>query len=251
VIFNDDTNKFETLLDFPADAPLQPEGHPAAVKEGGTDYVYFGIVNPHIRVKADLDSYRDLAAYEGFTCLAAGTRYKKDGSTLDRDDGGKLVWGWKRGTPVLTDEQQDELVKAGKLKPDERWFRPRDVETRKAVLLKGGSVSYNAFRKRWVMVAVQGFGGPSFLGETWYSEADKPEGAWPWARKVLTHDRYSFYNPRHHPFFDQDGGRVIYFEGTYASTFSRQEDPTPRYDYNQVMYRLDLADPRLKLEPRP
>jgi hypothetical protein len=44
---------------------------------------------------------------------------------------------------------------------------------------------------------------------------------------------------------------VIYFEGTYASTFSRKEDPTPRYDYNQVMYRLDLSDPRLKLEPRP
>src|SRR5207244_290500 len=25
------------------------------------------------------------------------------------------------------------------------------------------------------------------------------------------------------------------------------KDPTPRYDYNQVMYQLDLADPRLAL----
>jgi hypothetical protein len=24
----------------------------------------------------------------------------------------------------------------------------------------------------------------------------------------------------------------------------------PRYNYNQLMYRLDLADPRLKLEPK-
>jgi hypothetical protein len=250
VSFNDESNKFEPLWEIANDAPLQPQGHPVAVKEGGTDYIYYGVAFPCIRARADLENFRALQAYEGFTCLAPGTRYRKDGSTLDRAGDGKLVWGWKRDTAVLTDDQQDELVKAGKLKPDERWFRPRDVETGKPVLLKGGSVSYNAFRKRWVMVAMQGLGGPSFLGETWYSEADKPEGPWPWARKILTHDRYSFYNPRQHPFFDQEGGRVIFFEGTYASTFSRKEDPTPRYDYNQIMYRLDLSDPRLKLEPK-
>ena len=44
---------------------------------------------------------------------------------------------------------------------------------------------------------------------------------------------------------DQEGGRVIYFEGTYANTFSGNPEATPRYDYNQVMYRLDLDDPRL------
>ncbi len=37
-----------------------------------------------------------------------------------------------------------------------------------------------------------------------------------------------------------------YFEGTYSATFSRDGDPTPRYDYNQIMYRLDLSDERLK-----
>ena len=52
--------------------------------------------------------------------------------------------------------------------------------------------------------------------------------------------------------FDQEGGRFIYFEGTYTGTFSRKEDFTPRYDYNQIMYRLDLSDPRLSLsEARP
>src|SRR5262249_12799355 len=43
------------------------------------------------------------------------------------------------------------------------------------------------------------------------------------------------------------GGRIIFFEGTYTTTFSRNDDPTPRYDYNQVMYRLDLSDRRLAL----
>ena len=88
--------------------------------------------------------------------------------------------------------------------------------------------------------------GTSQLGETWYAEADTPLGPWAYARKVITHERYSFYNPKQHPFFDQEGGRIIYFEGTYTNTFSGNPTPTPRYEYNQVMYRLDLSDPRLK-----
>ena len=63
----------------------------------------------------------------------------------------------------------------------------------------------------------------------------------------MTHDKYSFYNPKQHPMFDKDGGRIIFFEGTYTTTFSGNQDPTPRYDYNQVMYQLDLSDPRLAL----
>lgn len=47
--------------------------------------------------------------------------------------------------------------------------------------------------------------------------------------------------------FDQEGGRIIDFEGTYTATFSGNKDPTPRYDYNQVMYQLDLTDKRLAL----
>ena len=63
----------------------------------------------------------------------------------------------------------------------------------------------------------------------------------------MTHDRYSFYNPMQHPYWVEEKGRVIYFEGTYTMTFSGNRKPTPRYDYNQLLYRLDLADPRLKL----
>ena len=39
----------------------------------------------------------------------------------------------------------------------------------------------------------------------------------------------------------------IYFEGTHTIMFSGVTVPTPRYEYNQIMYRLDLADPRLAL----
>jgi hypothetical protein len=94
---------------------------------------------------------------------------------------------------------------------------------------------------------VEESGGTSLLGEVWFAEADTPVGPWVYARKIVTHDKYSFYNPTQHAFFDQDGGRTIYFEGTYSDLFSGSPHKTPRYDYNQIMYRLRLDDPRLAL----
>jgi hypothetical protein len=105
-------------------------------------------------------------------------------------------------------------------------------------------VNWNDYRKKWIMIATQ-LGGTSNLGEVWYSEAPELTGPWLRTRKIVTHERYSFYNPVHHPFFDQAGGRLIHFEGTYVNTFSGNPDTTPRYDYNQIMYRLDLSDPQL------
>jgi hypothetical protein len=94
------------------------------------------------------------------------------------------------------------------------------------------------------MIAVES-GGTSFLGEVWYAEARELTGPWRKARKIVTHDKYSYYNPVQHDFFDQAGGRFIFFEGTYTKDFSGNPVGTPRYEYNQIMYRLDLDDPRL------
>ena len=123
---------------------------------------------------------------------------------------------------------------------------PEDVATKERITLHEGSVCWNTYRQRWVLIAVQHGGKQSFLGEVWYSEAAAPTGPFTHAVKILTHDRYSFYNPAQHPFFDEDGGRRIYFEGTYSFTFSGRKDRTPHYDYNQILYRLDLSDPRLR-----
>ena len=68
------------------------------------------------------------------------------------------------------------------------------------------------------------------------------------AKRIVTHDHYSFYNPAQLPFFDEADGRFIYFEGTYSQTFSGNDQPTPLYDYNQMLYRLDLAEPRLRFD---
>ena len=97
------------------------------------------------------------------------------------------------------------------------------------------------------MIAQEVDGASSKLGEIWYLEADTPLGPWVYARKILTHDRYSFYEVIHHPALDGDGGRMVYFSGTYSDFLAGPRNITPRYDYNLIMYRLDLADSRLHL----
>jgi hypothetical protein len=246
VVWNDDKNAFDVLKQIPLDAPLYPSGHPFRIEDDGAQWIYFGDSYPTVRTKADWQSVQDLGSYEAFTCLPPGSSSSKT-PALDRDQDGRLIWAWKKNTPALQAGRLAELLKSGKLKQEEARFLPLDVETRKPVVLTMGSVTYNAFRKKWILIAHQLGGESSHLGEIWYAEADKPEGPWPWARKIITHDHYSFYNPVQHPFFEQQGGRIVYFEGTYATTFSRDNDPTPRYDYNQIMYRLDLGDARLKL----
>ena len=63
---------------------------------------------------------------------------------------------------------------------------------------------------------------------------------------MATHDKQTFYNVCHHDFLDRDDGRTIHFEGTYTSDFSNNPHRTPRYNYNQVLYRLDLDHPALR-----
>lgn len=109
-----------------------------------------------------------------------------------------------------------------------------------------GSIAWNPWRKRWVTVFMQHFGKPSAFGELWYAEADQPTGPWGPAVKVLSHNNYTFYNPRIHPEFTPDGSPSLLFEGTYTQQFANKPHPTPRHDYNQILYRLDLNDDRLK-----
>lgn len=114
------------------------------------------------------------------------------------------------------------------------------------VKLHTGSIAWHPWRQRWVTVFVQEGGKPSALGEVWYAEAKLPIGPWGKAVKVLTHENYTFYNPRLHPEFIVTNSPVLLFEGTYSQTFANRPQPTPRYDYNQMLYRLDLDAPGLR-----
>src|SRR5581483_10571799 len=244
VEFDDGKKQFVKVVEFPMDAPQHPGGHPFLHKAGGAEYVYFANPYPLRRVPARAEAMQDFSKYESFSCLTEGARLKE--AKVQRDSSGKVVWAWRKNTPAIGPAEENKLVKAGLLKAEETLLNLRDVHTGNRVLAHGGSVYWNAHRRRWVMIAVESFGS-SFLGEVWYAEADGPLGPWVYAKKVVTHDKYSFYNPKQHPFFDRDNGRFIYFEGTYTQLFSGNQVHTPYYDYNQMMYRLDLDDERLHL----
>ncbi|MHC4092053.1 MAG: hypothetical protein ACYSVY_17590 [Planctomycetota bacterium] len=245
-VWNDETETFEKVHELPLDVPLHPQGHPVrvAAEDRGTDWFYFPNPYPAVRVRARLDDILEPARYEAFTCLRGGSRWDPKDPPLDRDAEGKLVWAWKADTASVTPRRWDELVDKRLVGPEKGWMNLTDAETRRRIQAHGGSLAWNEHRRKWVMIALQTWG-RSMLGEVWYAEADTLLGPWHYACRVVTHDKYSFYNVKQHPYFDQENGRLIYFEGTYTSTFSRNTRKTPRYDYNQVMYRLDLDDPRL------
>ncbi|RIX59655.1 hypothetical protein D3P08_05850 [Paenibacillus nanensis] len=245
--FNDETEQFEHIVQFPdKDDWRHPGGQASYYEENGQGYYVFTEHKmPNLRVKADYNDIIDYTQYEAFTPLAPGSIFNGANTLLERDAQGNLVWGWKKNTPPLTQEQESELVSIGLIDADDPvYYQLKDVDTGAAVRLSASSVEWNDYRERYVMFGQQTGGASSVLGEMWYAEAPSPQGPWTTAKKIITHDNYTFYNPAHHEFFDKAGGRYIYLEATYVNTFTDNE-PTPRYNYNQMMYRLDLASPEL------
>ncbi len=244
VRFDDSAGRFVPDTRFPPDAVLFPHGHAERRRMEGADYLVFMDPYPLVRVAASPEALRNPSRYEAYTCLLPGSTV--DNPLIDRGTDGRARYLWRTATPAVGAQDQSRLIRRGSLRQDEALLQLRDPETGKPVTAHTGTVYWNDFRKRWILIAVE-IGGTSQLGEVWYAEAGSSLGPWSYARKIVTHQAYSFYNPCQHPEFDQKGGRLIFFEGTYTRTFSGSGPPTPRYEYNQIMYRLDLADPRLVL----
>jgi len=235
VVFNDQTESFEPFVRSGPDfLPHSDSGHAFAVEVDGKKYYYFATQFPlsvRMRVKAEWDHVLDPNRYEVLTSPKPPEPCH-----------------WIRVGELIGDDaaQMPSLIEA--LKQEKKDTHLYDVTSGKKITPHGGSVYFNDYRQRWIAIFVQQFGESSFLGDLWYAEADTPVGPWAYAGKIATHNKYSFYNPKQHPFFDKEGGREIFFEGTYTFTFSGSlENATPRYDYNQIMYRLNLDDPRLAL----
>lgn len=247
-LFDDSAEIFKPFVQFALKSPLFPEGHSYKTTVNGVEYLNFDFGTPYsLRVRADWKHITNQLSYEAFTCLAKGSRYDTANIKLDRTSEGRLNYQWKNNTEPLDVEKEKFLLKKGKLKPGETLFNLQDFLTGEFIESHSGSIFWNAYRQKWVMVFEQAHGSTSNLGEIWYAEGDTPTGPWVYARKIVTHNKYTFYNVGQHPLFDQENGRMIYFEGTYTESFSGNPVPTPRYNYNQIMYRLDLNDPRLFL----
>jgi hypothetical protein len=248
-IYDDEKERFEPLVRLPLDTLHFMRGQPVRHADAEGAYWYFATPLTLLRCRDEYAALTDPARYEAFTCLTPGARYDPVAPSLDRDSEGRLIYAWKPGTGLVLQKEQNEVIARGLMKRGEALIGLRDASG-KEVLAHAGTTAWNEYRKAWVVI-VQEVWGTSLCGEVWYAESPNLTGPWSPAVKIVTHDDYSFYNVAHHPFFDAEGGRLIYFEGTYTMTFSGTKTPTPRYDYNQVMYRLDLADPRLTPEATP
>lgn len=207
-----------------------PAGHAVRVQTAEGDHWYFSTPFAHVRVRADVAELCKSEAYE-----------------MLRFDPAAARWRWQRDLPPTTAAEEKILLEKKLMPAAQARYQLKEPATGRIIRMHGASIQWNEWRKRFVMIGVQAGdrADPSPLGEVWYAESDAIDGPWTTAVKVATHPHYSFYNPIHHRFFDREGGRIIYFEGTYTKEFSGQSQATPRYDYNQVLYRLDLSDARL------
>jgi hypothetical protein len=255
--FRDDADRPRGVAEMPGSGPTWLTGCVSLLDSSGESR----LVATYFKIKPPLE------AYECGLCVWSDEREqfeplrtvwkKADGPSkhppvpqghpliVDGDDGDKwALFGdplpklrchatfeaWQDQTSWEVLDPQEELLSAG----DGSKVSPHT-----------GSVAWNAYRKRYVTVFMQKFGKPSAFGELWYAESHSPSGPWGRAVKVLSHKNYTFYNPRIHPELTPADSPILLFEGTYTQTFADRPEPTPRYDYNQILYRLDLDDPKL------
>ncbi len=247
MVYNDDREIFEAKTQLPLeDTWRHLENHPIKVREGETDYLMSGVPFPVTRVPAKLSAVLDPKQYESWSCMDKDA--DPETAKPRRDASGNLDWQWQQGPPV-SPKIEARWLSLGLIKPEEARFTPQDVDNENhRVQMHTGSVYYNAYRQKYILISSEfalSKDSPSMLGEIWYSESNSPQGPYQKAIRILTHDKQSFYNACQHPFFDEEGGRVIYFEGTYTNSFTNAP-ATPYYNYNQIMHRLDLGNTRIQ-----
>jgi hypothetical protein len=247
MVYNDEREMFEVVRQLPLEETWRfVHHHPIEIEFDGQRYLLMGTPFLNTRVPATLEAVLDPGQYESWSCIEPAA----DSTTAAprRRTDGQLDYRWQAGPPV-TQREEARWLKEQQVAPHELRYLPADdASSDRRVTMHAGTVRWNEYRSRWILVAnsiSDVADEPSLLGEVWYAESTGPQGPFRRAVRIVTHRQQSFYNPCHHTFFDQAGGRVIYFEGTYCNTFTNSA-ATPRYNYNQIMYRLALDDPGLR-----
>ncbi len=255
--FTDDAGRPRGVAKMPGAGPTWLSGYVSLPDKNGRHR----LVASYVKIKPPLE------AYEAGLCVWNNEKknFEHRSTLWSKSDASPKHPPMPQGHPVVIDSEDgnkwalfgDPLPALRCPATFEAWQNPATWEKltpqesmssatgEKPIKPASGSIAWNTYRKRWVSVFMQVFGKPSAFGEIWYAEADSPYGPWGPAVKVLSHKNYSFYNPQLHPEFMPAGSPILLFEGTHSKTFANHPEPTPRYDYNQILYRLDLDDPKL------
>ena len=249
--FQNEKGRPRVVAEMPGSGPTWVSGYTSLPDQEGNHH----LVGTYIKVRPPL------TAYEAGLCV-----WNEDTENFERL---KVIWEKSDNTPeppllpdghpaLWTNNEGKKWLLFGDpfprfkcpptfeaWKDPNRWIplEPQEkVPTKdgKSITPHRGSIAWSAFRGKWVSVFTQLYGDSSHLGEIWYVEADQPTGPWGPAIKVVTHNDYTFYNPRIHPELTDPESPILLFEGTYTQQFAKDPDVTPRYDYNQILYRIDL-----------
>jgi len=233
LVYDDENERFVDGVDFDlgAQAGRWPHENAFLVRHGEAAWVQYHVP---VRIPASSEALLDLATYERFTPFEDAS-----GAVVERDGAGRAVYRWRGGGIPFVRIDEGGLASADRLEG-----LMVDVGTADAFEVhENGSTDRNEHLGRWTRLVIPKWA----LGETWLSISDTPMGPWVYATRMVVHEQYSFYNPRHHRELDEDHGRRMRFDATYTNSFSGNPDRTPRYDYNQVMMAVDVDRPELQL----
>jgi len=233
LVYDDEAEHFVEGVDFDLARRegLWPHENALVIDRRGEAWVHYH--NP-VRISARSEALLDTSTYERFTPYQDA-----EATTIERDDQGRAVYRWRAGEIPYVLASADDLDPADRLEG-----HIRDVRSGDAFEAHGnGDTTYNHHIGRYMRLITPRWA----LGATWVAYSDTLMGPWVYATELIAHENYTFYNPRRYPFYDLDGGATIHFEATYTRAFSGSDDRTPRYDYNQLMCRVDLTEPQLAL----
>lgn len=248
--FEDEGGFVKKIAPMPGEGPTWLSGLTVLPDADGGEH----LVAHFVKVKGMLDVYRrglcewdaETGAFEELLVFPGSQKLQPDGHSFRVVEDGREFLVFADPVPHLKIPATFEAWK------DFAHYEPVDAKedfheavSGRKVIPHRGTITWNEHRQRWIMIFTETKGESSSLGEVWYAESKDYRGPWDICVRIVSHDHYSFYNPKQHPWFSSDGGRFVYFEGTYTATFSKSTEKTPKYDYNQILYRLDLEDERL------
>ena len=157
----------------PAAVPRPGPSGPA--RDGGVEYLFLGEVFPIVRVPAEVEAVLDLDRLRGLDLpgepgleprrLAGKARRRRAASAL----------GGRRGVARSSQHGAQADRARAQSSPTRPGSSRRTSIPGQPVTMHRGTVSWNAFRRRWILIATE-IGGTSQLGEVWYAEAAEPTG---------------------------------------------------------------------------
>lgn len=258
--FVDSNDSPRTIAHMPGEGPTWLGGFASLIDESGK----YRLVATYTKIKPPLEQY------ECGLCVWNDSKqvFEKSRVLWTKSNESQAPGPMPLGHPVKwKDADEKEWVVFGDPFPSlkcpaefKSWSDPQTWEplkpqehvlarnTNEKIKPHRGAIAWNEYRKKWISVFSQMGGKTSLLGEIWYAEADAPSGTtgpigtWGNAIHIVTHSSYTFYNPQLHPEFTEPNSPILIFEATFTKEFSGTQEATPRHDYNQVLYRLDLDE---------